>query len=192
MKKFAALLLFAVLILSACGQKNAVAPAPGAKQADLKKTTAETGKVKSAGIADICNYFPKELVESAIGKPIVKIETGTLTDPTCNYYTSYSETYDHTPYGDKPGGPHVVVVYDTKDFVKDKAYNETHGTVYESDQSVGMDNFVMRNTAKKIWQTALVLGDDKYLRIKFVDDAVTGDDLVKIAKKFAEKIESGK
>jgi len=53
-----------------------------------------------------------------------------------------------------------------------------------------MDNYVVRNNTGKIWQTVLILGNDKYLRIHFIHDAVKGEDLVKIAKKFAEKIRS--
>lgn len=192
-KKIIILLLFVSLTLVGCAQKKVVSKLEGVnQQGNIKNEEVKTEKTKASGIAEVCNYFPKELVESAIGKPIVKIEVSILGSEYCHYYTAYSETYDHTPYGDKPGGPHVVVVYDTEDFIKDKAYNETHGTKYETDASIGMDNYVMRSNVNKIWQTALVLGGDKYLRIKFIDDAVTGEDLVKIAKKFAEKIAAGK
>jgi len=193
MKKIIILLLFFSLILAGCAQKKVVSKLEGLNnQGNVKNEEAKTEETKASGIADVCNYFPKELVEAAIGKPIVKVEVSILGSEYCNYYTAYSETYDHTPYGDKPGGPQVIVVYDTKDFEKDKAYNETHGSKYESDLSIGMDNYVMRSNVNKIWQTALVLGDGKYLRIKFIDDAVAGEDLVKIAKKFAEKIAAGK
>ena len=143
----------------------------------------------SKDISNICGYFLKELVESAIGKPIIKAEVPKYLDNKyCDYYVTYSETYDHTPYGDKPGGAKIVVVYDDEDFAKDKISNEKSGSVYGSDASIGMDNYVIKNNIGKIWQTALILGDDKYIRIKFIDDAVTGEDLVKIAAKFAEHI----
>jgi hypothetical protein len=32
------------------------------------------------------------------------------------------------------------------------------------------------------------LGDEGYIRLKYIDDAVTGEDLVKIARIFAGKI----
>jgi hypothetical protein len=143
---------------------------------------------KNSGMSDVCNYFPKSLVEEAIGRPIVKTQPSIIGKDVCEYYTAYSETYDHTPYGDKPGGPHVVVVYDTEDFLKDKATNEKHGSKYESDSSIGMENFVVKNNINKIWLTALALGNNVFLRFKAIDDAVTGEELVKIAAKFAEKV----
>jgi hypothetical protein len=153
-----------------------------------QKGVVQTGKIKAGGIADVCKYFPKQLVEQAIGKPIVKVEVSVLGSEGCIYYTSYSPTYHHTPYGDKPGGPEIVVVYDTKDFAKDKVTSEKRGSVYTRDPSISMDNYVVRDHANQIWLTALVLGNEKYIRLKAIHDAVTGEDLVKIARKFAEKI----
>jgi hypothetical protein len=178
MKKLTILLnlIFAItILLSGCGEKT-------------KKEDVKTNKTKPGGIAEVCNYFPKELVESAIGKPIVKVEESFIGSNVCLYYTAYSKTYDHTPYGDKPGGPNIVVVYDTKDFAKDRVTSEKHGSVYKSDPSIGMDNYVVRDHAGQIWLTALALGNEKYIRFKSIHDAVTGEDLVKIAQKFAEKI----
>jgi hypothetical protein len=169
------LILTITILLSGCGEKT-------------KKEDVKTNKAKPGGIADVCKYFPKELVEKSIGKPIVKVEESLFGSEICLYYTSYSKTYHHTPYGEKPGGPQIVVVYDTKDFAKDKVANEKHGNVYTRDISIGMDNYVVRDHANKIWLTVLVLGNEKYIRFKSIDDAVTGEDLVKIAKKFAEKI----
>ena len=71
---------------------------------------------------------------------------------------------------------------------KHKASNEKSGNKYTSDASIGMDNFVVRNNADEIWLVALSLGDDKYIRMKAFDDAVTGEDLIKIAKEFATKL----
>ena len=184
MKKIFIFFVLATLILVGAGcRKSGI---------DGQKETKESKTSKVSGVADVCNYFPKELIEEAIGKPIVKVETPFTGGESCFYYTFYSDTYDHTPYGDEPGGTPVVAVYDTKDFAKDKAYNETHGSKFSSDPSIGMDNYVVRDNTNEVWQTVLILGDEKYLRIHFVHDAVTGDDLVKIAKKFAEKIASGK
>jgi hypothetical protein len=167
----------------------------GGKKGDDKSnnqlsTTGEQNKKSGLAISNVCNYFPKELIESATGKSIVKVESPFTDNKSCFYYTFYSETYDHTPYGDKPGGTQVVAVYDDEDLVKDKVSNEKSGNIYGSDASIGMDNYVVKNSAGKIWQTVLILGNEKYIRIHFIQDAVTGEDLVKIAKKFAEKIQN--
>lgn len=168
-------------LLTGCGQNSKVSD-------NGQKETGKKEEQKSSGMADVCNYFPKSLVEEAIGRPIVKVEASIIGKEVCNYYTAYSETYDHTPYGDNPGGPSVVVVYDTEDFLKDKASNEKTGSKYESDSSIGMENFVVKSNVNKIWLTALSLGNGIFLRFKAIDDAVTGEELVKIAAKFAEKI----
>lgn len=167
------------LLLAGCAKNSNVS---GNEQKEDKK------QEEKSDVMDVCDKFPKNLVEEAIGRPIVKSQASMLGKEVCEYYTSYSETYDHTPYGDKPGGPKVVAVYDTKDFLKDKASNEKSGSKYESDSSIGMENFVVKNNINKIWLTALALGNNVFLRFKAIDDAVTGEELVKIAQKFAEKI----
>ena len=185
MKKIAPIILSMVLVfgLSACVQKDnsSKSQATGRKEAKIEK--------RVSPFADLCDYFPRELVETAIGKSIVRIEKNDLVDPTCYYFTQYIENYENSYSGPKkPGGPKVVVVYDTKDFAKDRITNEKHGSKYTNDPTIGMDNFVVRNNVNKIWSVALSLGGEKYIRIKFVDDAVTGDDLVKIAREFAKKL----
>lgn len=142
----------------------------------------------SPAISDVCNYFPKELIEEAIGKPIVKVEVPFMGKESCFYYTLYTDTFDHTPYGDEPGGTPVVVVYDEKDFAKDKISNEQSGNTYVKDETIGMDNFVVRDHGGNIWQVVLILGNDKYIRMHFVHSAITGEELVKIGAKFAGRI----
>ena len=190
MKKILVVIVI-IVVLAAIINFSKKNPNPGQKnliqQEKTKTENVQTVNQKTDSIEDLCNYFPQTLVEKAIGRPIVKVEKVNLVDSSCNYYTSYSEKYDHTPYGDHPGGPHIVVVYDTKDFDKDRVTNEKHGTKYETEPSIKMDNFVMKNNVNKIWQVALNYGGGKYIRIKAVDDAVTGEELVKIAAAFAAK-----
>jgi hypothetical protein len=168
-----------VLISAGCGQGT---------------TTGSQGNPagKSKGIEDVCNYFPKELIEEAISKPIVKVEVPIMGEKNCFYYTQWSETFDHTPYGDVPGGTPVVVVYDEKDFAKDKASNEQGGSKYTKDETISMDNYVVRDHGGTIWQVVLILGNDKYIRMHFVHQAITGPELVKIGARFAQKIQTGK
>jgi hypothetical protein len=182
-----AVIIIAALVLIFSNKASSPKPQGTSQQEQTKTENVKTETQKAAGIENVCKYFPKELVEKTIGRPIVKVEDGTLVDPTCNYYTSYSEKYEHTPYGDHPGGPKVVVVYDTKDFAKDRISNEKSGNKYETDSSINMNNFVMKNNVNKIWQVALDYGNEKYIRIKAIDNAVTGEELVKIAAAFASK-----
>lgn len=193
MKKYIVLLLFVSLVLTGCVQKKVVSKLEEMdKQGAVKQKEAKAEKTKAGGIADVCNYFPKELIESAISKPIVKVESPFTGNESCFYYTLYSDNYDHTQYGDKPGGTPVVAVYDTEDFAKDKVYNETHGSTFSSDPSIGMDNYIVRNNTNEVWQVVLILGGDKYIRIHYVHSAIKGEELVKIGAKFAEKIQADK
>lgn len=193
MKKFTIILslLFAVaFVLTGCTPKDT-----GAGKNENKKETKteekkeEAKKDKESGVADVCNFFPKELVETAIGRKIAKVETNDLADKACYYYTQWIENYENSySGGKKPGGPKIVVVYDTKDFAKDKISNEKSGSKYSNDPSIPMSNWVVRNNINKIWLVALDLGDEKYIRMKSFDDAVTGEELVKIGIEFAKKI----
>ena len=155
-----------------------------------KNNSTENNSVTTGGkdIGNVCSYFPKELLETALGKPILKVESPFTDGKTCFYYTTYSETYDHTPYGDKPGGAKVVIVYDDEDFAKDRISNEKSGSVYGTDVTIGMENYVVRRKSGDIWLVALVLGNDKYIRMHFIDNAVTGEDLIKIATELAKNI----
>jgi len=183
MKKIILCLTVGVFLLTACGQPS---PSSGSSNTQSKSGS------KSSDITAVCNYFPKELIEEAINKPIVKVEVPFVDEKSCFYYTQYSETFDHTPYGDEPGGTPVVVVYDDKDFAKDKAYNETHGSKFAKDDSISMDNYVVRDNTNEVWQVVLILGNDKYIRMHFVHQAITGPELLKIGVRFAQKIQTGK
>ncbi len=152
----------------------------------------ENGK-STDSIENVCAYFPKELIETAIGKPVLKVEgpsfTGTMN---CLYYTIYADDYDYSPYtGKSPGGAPVVVTYSTDmaELEADRASNEKTGSKYEKDASIAMDNYVVRDFGGTIWQVILILEPGKYVRMHFVHSAVTGPELLKIAIKFAERIQ---
>jgi hypothetical protein len=185
MKNFFIFFVFAALILIGAGcEKSGI---------DGQKETKESKTSKVSGVADVCNYFPKELIEEAIGKPIVKVEVSLSDEKNCFYYTLYTDDFDYSPYtGNQPGGTPIVVVYDDSDFAKDKISNEKTGSKYTKDPSISMDNYVVRDFGGTIWQVVLILGQDKYIRMHYVHSAITGPELVKIGAKFAEKIASGK
>jgi len=173
MRKIIRILILSVfvLVLGGCGQG-----------------TTFTSK-SNASIDDVCNYFPKELVEEAIGRPIVKVEgPGLMTDKVCNYYTDWQEGF----YGGRlGGGPNIAVVVE-EGLAAWKANKEKNGYLLEKDPSITMDHYIVRNSAKQIWQVTLILGTDKYLRIQANHSAVDGPGLIKIAAKFAEKIQKSK
>jgi len=153
------------------------------------KTQRET-KPTSSAIDDVCNYFPKELVEQAIGRPIVKVEGSFYSSYTsCYYYTDWQEDFG----GDKPGGPSIIVLA-MKDNVEDiKAELEQHGNILETDPSIQGEHYTVRSPVdnvwkSEIWRVDIVLGPEKVIEIKDAHGAASSEELVKIAAKFAEKI----
>jgi len=164
------------------------------KQPETNLPVAEKGsevKVSKVDVSNVCVFFPKELIEKAIGREIVKVEEFGIKKDTCFYYTSYSENFHY----DSPGGPEIVVSYseDPKEFEKNKKLQEDMGYVYQPDPSIGTDNYVViNNRGEKSALLFLILGKGKYLMVKSVYNAATGEELVKIAKVLAEKIQSVK
>ncbi len=196
MKKYLVIALCVValaggfLVFSRKNNNQAVVPETNKTVGETKKEEVQKG---ISVLEDVCSFFPKELIERAIGKPIVKQEK--VLSFACGYYTSYSENYEHTLYNDLPGGPYITVVYEEvtpEEFARLRAFNESSGSRYENDPSIGMENYVMRNKKNEVWQVALVLDGNKYIRIKSVDDAVPGEDLIKIARVLAEQLTGDK
>lgn len=158
--------------------------------------TDKSDKVKSGGgMEDVCKYFPKELVEEAIGRPIVRVEdTSIAEDHLCDYFTVWSETYDHTPYGDKPGGKMVVVVFeDDSSVTASKAEFDKYGYTYKKDDSLSVDNLMVYSRgAKTPYRVDLIVSENKFFRINTIHSAVTDEEIVKIGKRFAERMANGK
>jgi hypothetical protein len=182
---FGAMALMMAIMLSGCGAPNGTG------------TTADkSDKVKSGGgMEEVCKYFPKELVEEAIGRPIVKVEDNSIAeDFICNYYTSWSETYDHTPYGDHPGGPQIVVVLEEDTTVAaNKADLEKYGYTYKKDDSFPVDNLMFYSRgAKTPYRVDLIISENKFFRITSNHFAATDEEIVKIGKRFAERMKNGK
>jgi hypothetical protein len=139
-----------------------------------------------SGIDDVCNYFPEELVEEAIGRPIVKTEGPSfMGEKSCTYYTDWDEGY----YGGRlAGGGNVIAVIEDKNVEAAKVELEADGYKPETDSRIAMDHYTLKDNTKEVWRVDLVLGPEKYLRIKANHSAATGEELVKIGAKFAEKI----
>lgn len=181
-KFYLALGLSALLLAgSGCGQPNAGGAGP-------VKNSSAGGKGEAAGVRDVCKFFPKEIVESAIGRPIAKMEVPFMGKEYCVYYTEYRADYNHAPGGDTPGGPSIQLVYENKSAADWKAAKEKAGDKVVIDPSIGMENFTVLNRSGQVWQVVLVLAPDEYLRMHFINDAVSGAELVKIAAKMAEEL----
>jgi len=173
-----------IILLS---QNNNEQPASQNNEQAASPEDTETG---AKGIDDICNYFPKELVEQAIGRPIVKVEGSFFISHTsCYYYTDWEEDFG----GDRPGGPSIIVLV-MKDNVEDiKAELEQRGNQLGTDPSIQGEHYTITSPEdefllEEIWRVDIVLGPEKVIEIKDAHGAATGEELVKIAAKFAEKI----
>lgn len=155
----------------------------------------ESGKAGKSDMEEVCKYFPKELVEEAIGRPIVRVEGDSIAeDHLCDYFTTWSETYDHTPYGDKPGGAMVVVVFeDDSSVTASKAEFDKYGYTYKKDDSLPVDNLMVYSRgAKTPYRVDLIVSENKFFRINTIHSAVTDEEIVKIGKRFAERMANGK
>ena len=165
---------------------------PGSGMPNADKPSGKSGK---SDVEQVCKYFPKELVEEAIGRPIVRTEDSSIVeDFICNYYTIWSETYDHTPYGDKPGGAPVVVVLEADTTVTaNKADLDKYGYTYKKNDSLPVDNLMFYSRgAKTPYRVDLIISENKFFRINTVHSAVTDAEIMKIAERFAERMASGK
>ncbi len=176
-KIFAVLAILAstVLLGAGCGGQQKVGPT----------TDSSKEEKKVLGMEDVCNYFPKELVEEAIDRPIVRAEKS-MADDACFYYTEYDEGY----FGGRgAGGPNVVVVFEEKnldDAWKAEMIEKTY--IVERDASIPMDNYVVKRKNGDPWQVNLIVGGGKILRFQINHKAVAGEYLVKVAARFAERI----
>ena len=191
-KKILFPLVFALaFVLAGCGQSPAATTGASNTKADTGAVKTDTGKQASA-LDDMCAYFPKELIESAIGRPVLKVEKPFTSENSCFYYTIYSDTYDHTPSGDVPGGAPVVVALRTEDLAANIADNEKRGSKYVKDADIAMDNYVAYDNTKDPWQVVLILNDKQYFELHYVHSAVTGNELIKIAAKLAQRVQGSK
>lgn len=152
----------------------------------------EVVKSKQSTSDDICAYFPKELLEAAIGKPIVKVEPTVVSQKGCAYYTEYREDYYNVPGGKSPGGRIIQVMLDDKSIESYKADKLNSGNLLETAAGIKMENLIVKRKSAEIRQVALVLGSEKYIRIYSIQDAVDGPTLVKIGAKLAEALQNRK
>jgi hypothetical protein len=184
--------------LNSGGNKTGQIPNPNAQtqgtQAtpDVMSSAEKVSPAKAVSMEDVCVYFPKELIQNTIGKAVVKTNATKYTSGNgCEYYTEYRDDYYYAPGGNTPGGREVVAVLENGDVAAYKADKQTRGNTITTDPSIPMENIVVKNAGGIIWHVGLILGPSQYLRMNYIQDAVTGQELVKIAAAFAKKLKSG-
>lgn len=174
MKKLLFILMAVVLVftVSGCGPKQ---DSNGSPQ-----------KGGNSGIEDLCKVFPKELVEEAIGRPIVKVESSSLTgDKVCTYYTDYSETF----YGGQgAGGGAAVAVLEDISVADWQADKEKGGYTLAKDPAISPEHYLVKRSSGETWQVTFIINPNQILRIHTIHSAVTGAELEKIGEKFAPNI----
>lgn len=190
MKKifFASVAFVMAIALSGCGNPPSGGPGP-----EPGKETAEKSKGLSA-MEDVCKYFPKEIVEEAIGKPIVRAaDDSMVSDAICSYYTEYSEDFDHTPYGDKPGGPHIIVVLNNENQAEVRTEYEQKGYKFEKDESYSWEHYLVTSRGSKTpFRVDLLIDENHYYMIKSNHFGATDEEIVKIGKRLSERMKNGK
>lgn len=174
------LVLLSWLVLSGYGNQN------------LKADESRTTQSNQTAIEDVCAYFPKELVAKAVGKPIVLVELALGATKGCAYYTEFRNDYFNAPGGKRPGGRSIQIVLENQNAQKYKADKQKTGNTISTDPGIKMEHMIIKRAGGTIWQVALVLGPEKYIRIHQIQDAIDGPTLVKLGAKLAEKIQGQK
>lgn len=141
---------------------------------------------------DICSAFPSSWVAEAIGHPIVKSEASKLGIPACRYFLEYSEDFYKLPDGGtSPGGKNVNIIHESTDIETIKRYYERSGR-WENGEGFAMDALLMYNGKGHLTDVDILIGHKDYIRVDYLDKAMTEDELIAFAKKVAEYIKSGK
>jgi len=185
--------IFAVLVFLGAGC-NDPTHGEGGPGPEPGKETATEGKVSSA-MEDVCKYFPKEIVEEAIGKPIVHVDNETLiTANLCHYYTKYTEDFNKSPYGnDTPGGPHILVNLVEENHAEQIAKYEPKGYQFVKDDSFSWEHYLVKSKGSKTaFRVDLMIDENHYYMIKSNHFGATDEEIVKIGKRLSERMKNGK
>lgn len=126
-----------------------------------------------------CEFIPKELIEEAIGRPIVKVENVKLkTIKYCSYYTHYIDP--------QSGGADIAIGLETEeDYSLIKKDLERTGNQFVKDERIPVEHYLIKK-GETIWEVDLFLNDKVFLGIKSNHQAATGEELIKIALKILE------
>ncbi|MEM4736719.1 MAG: hypothetical protein QXD41_02490 [Nitrososphaeria archaeon] len=161
---------------------------------DQQKTSSE-GSTESQGKKEIsfsevnvCDLVPEKMIEETIGREIVKVEWVSLkTIKYCSYYTHYIDP--------QSGGSNIAIGFSNENYEEIKKDLQRPGLDNEfiKDERISIDHYLIKDRVGKVWEVDLFLGNNWFLGIKSNHDAVTGEELIKIALKIIEEIfSSGK
>lgn len=131
---------------------------------------------------NVCDLIPKELIEETIEREIVKVEWVELkTIRYCAYYTHYIDP--------QVGGANVIIGFSNENYEEIKKELTRPGIENEfvKDTRIPVEHYLIKSRVGKIWEIDLFLGNNWYLGIKSNREAVSGEELIKIALKILEK-----
>lgn len=181
MKKTSVYLLLGVLVLlgAGCGGGG---------------TTGGPGGGGSSGtvITDMCSQISAENVREAIGKPIVKTESGPGQLDYCQYFTTWSEDYYKIPSGNMPGGEFVSLNYENLSVENQKQGQEYLGRKIETNDKIKMENFLAVQEDGLINSIYLVIDPDHFVSVdRSSGKVLSEEEVVNFAVKVAEMLKKG-
>jgi len=143
-------------------------------------------------ITDMCSQISAEFVGGAIGKPIVKTESGPGQMDYCEYFTTWSEDYYKIPSGNMPGGDFVSLNYENLNVEKQKRGLEYLDRKLETNDKIKMEHFLAIQEDGLINTIDLVLDPDHFVSVNRSSGKVLSEEeVVNFAAKVAEMLKKG-
>jgi len=181
MKKILIFLFLGVFVLlgAGCGEKT------GSQNENQTNTGATV-------ITDMCSQISAEFVGGAIGKPIVKTESGPGQLDYCQYFTTWSEDYYKIPSGNMPGGDFVSLNYENLNVENQKQGLEYLERKLETNDKIKMEHFLAIQEDGHINTIDLVLDPDHFVSVNRSSGKVLSEEeVVNFAAKVAELLKKG-
>jgi hypothetical protein len=143
-------------------------------------------------ITDMCSQISAEFVGGAIGKSIVKTESGPGQMDYCEYFTTWSEDYYKIPGGNRPGGDYVSLNYENLNVEDQKQGLEYLDRKLETNDKIKMEHFLAIQEDGLINTIDLVLDPDHFVSVNRSSGKVLSEEeVVNFAAKVAEILKKG-